>query len=129
MSYFIGGSVLKTVCATFSQRFVKSAGMYGICIQNAISKDLFVFCSSPTKATLDIYTLYTCTYYCFRGGVRGRGRPFFVKKHFRLFCTCLSLFLMGYFIDTFQNAFQQIKASDEQRSLQLSTSYITIYTY
>ncbi len=61
MSCFFGGSALKTVFVTFSQRFVKSARMYSICIQNAISKDLFVFCSSPTKATLDIYTLYTCT--------------------------------------------------------------------
>ncbi len=126
MSCFFGGSVLKTVFVTFSQRFVKSAQMYSICIQNAISKDLFVFCSSPTKATLDIYTLYTCTYYCFRGGVRGRGRPFFVKKHFRLFCACLSLFLMGYFIDTFLNVFQQIKANDGQRPLQLSS---TVHTY
>ncbi len=77
---FFGGSVLKTVFVTFSQRFVKSAGMYSICIQNAISKDLFVFCSSPTKATLDIYTLYTLYILLLPGWGEGKGEAIFCKE-------------------------------------------------
>jgi hypothetical protein len=126
MSCFYRGSVLKTFFVTFSQRFVKSARMYSICIQNAISKDLFVFCSSPTKATLDINTLYTCTMYILLlpGWGEGKGEAIFCKETLpAVLYVSVSVF-NGLLHRYFLKRFQQIKASDGQRHFSCRVRYI-----
>jgi hypothetical protein len=80
--------------------------MYSICIQNAISKDLFVFCSSPTKATLDTYTLNTCTMYIllFPGWGEGKGEAIFCKETLPAVFVSVSVFnglLHRYFLKRF----------------------------